>query len=249
MSRVHRYFLKIAYRGTKYHGWQIQEGQHTVQAAVENAISLLLQKKIEVVGCGRTDTGVHASEYFLHFDSETELDALRFVYKLNGILDFDVAVHQLIPVLNNAHARFDAVSRTYRYFIHQQKNPFLNDTSKFVAGDIDFEQMNLAAELLPGFTDFESFAKTSTDVSSFKCTVFSAQWTQLDQQWMFEISANRFLRNMVRAIVGTLLEVGTGKLSIDQFVKVIEGKDRSAAGKSVDARGLFLSSVKYPYLK
>jgi len=248
MSRVHRYFLKIAYRGTSYHGWQIQEGQRSVQAAIENAISLLLRKKVEVVGCGRTDTGVHASEYFLHFDSETELDALRFVYKLNGILDFDIAVQQLIPLHHNAHARFDAVSRTYRYFIHQQKNPFLNDTSKFIAGDIDFGQMNRAAALLPGFTDFESFAKTGTDVSNFKCIVFSAKWTQLDQQWMFEISANRFLRNMVRAIVGTLLEVGTGKLSIDQFVNVIEGKDRSAAGKSVDARGLYLSSVKYPYL-
>jgi tRNA pseudouridine38-40 synthase len=248
MSKILRYFLKIGYRGTKYHGWQIQGEERTVQKAIEDAISLLLRQKTEVIGCGRTDTGVHASTYFLHFDCEEELDAIKFVYKLNGILDFDIAVYELIPVKNTAHARFDAISRTYRYFIHQQKNPFLNDTSKFIAGEIDFALMNKAAEMLPKFTDFQSFAKVSPDVNNYKCTVFNAGWTQLENQWMFEISANRFLRNMVRAIVGTLLEVGTGKLSLNDFDQVVLQKDRSAAGKSVDAKGLFLFKVEYPYI-
>jgi len=248
MSKIQRYFLKIAYRGTNYHGWQIQGSQRTVQKSIEDAISLLLRQKIEVIGCGRTDTGVHASTYFLHFDCEEELDATKFVYKLNGILDFDVAVYDLIPVHYNAHARFDAVSRTYRYFIHQQKNPFLNDTSKFLAGEIDFNLMNEAAAMLPKFADFQSFAKVSPDVNNYKCTVFKAGWTQLENQWMFEISANRFLRNMVRAIVGTLLEVGIGKLSLDDFEQVVIKKERSAAGTSVDAKGLFLFKVEYPYI-
>lgn len=249
MSKIQRYFLKIGYRGTNYHGWQIQGNERTVQKSIEDAISLLLRKRVEVTGCGRTDSGVHASTYFLHFDVEGELDTSKFVYKLNGILDFDIAAYELIEVSNTAHARFDAISRTYRYFIHQQKNPFLNDTSKFIAGDINFNLMNEAAVLLTKFTDFQSFAKVSSDVNNYKCTVFSAGWTKFGEQWMFEISANRFLRNMVRAIVGTLLEVGTGKLSLADFEEVVIKKDRSAAGKSVDAKGLFLFKIEYPYIK
>lgn len=248
MSKIQRYFLKIGYRGTNYHGWQIQGSQPTVQKSIEEAISLLLRQKTEVIGCGRTDTGVHASTYFLHFESEAELDASKFVYKLNGILNFDIAVYELLPLHLNAHARFDATARTYRYFIHQQKNPFLNDTSKFIAGEIDFNLMNKAAAMLPKFTDFQSFAKVSTDVSNYKCTVFNATWSALENQWMFEISANRFLRNMVRAIVGTLLEVGTGKLNLTDFEQVVVNKERSAAGKSVDAKGLFLFKIEYPYI-
>lgn len=249
MSRVHRYFLKIAYRGTKYHGWQKQEGQPTVQEALENAISLLLRKKIEVLGCGRTDTGVHAAEYYLHFDSDVELEGDRFVYKLNGILDLDIAVNELIPVQIDAHARFDATSRTYRYFIHQQKNPFLNDTSSFVAEKLDLNIMNEAATLLIAHKNFESFAKTGSYVGNYNCDIFTAFWSLSEGQLIFEITANRFLRNMVRAVVGTMLQVGMGKISLVDFVKIIESNNRSNAGKSVDAKGLFLFRIKYPYLQ
>ena len=224
-------------------------GDPTVQLRMESALTTLLREEISVLGCGRTDSGVHANQFFLHFDTSAEPNADELVYRLNGILDLDIAVKRLIAVDSEAHARFDATERTYRYFIHNEKNPFLNDRSTFVPADLDIESMNQAALLLTQFEDFKAFAKVNPDLNHHRCDVRHAQWTGGDGRWMFEISANRFLRNMVRAVVGTLLEVGQGKLDESGFRAVVESRDRSKAGKSVDAKGLFLHRIKYPYIQ
>src|SRR5690606_10141929 len=190
----------------------------------------------------------HANQFYVHFDAENVLPEDKFLYRLNALLDLDIAVKRVIPVDEQAHARFDAIERTYRYFIHQQKNPFLNDRSTFVVGDPDMDLMNQAAEYLVGTMDYQSFAKVNSDVKHHQCKVFRAFWYQHNDQLVFEISANRFLRNMVRAIVGTLLEVGVGKMNLVSFKSVVESRDRSNAGRSVDARGLFLHEVKYPFI-
>lgn len=246
---MHRYFLEIAYKGTQYSGWQLQPNQPTVQAAIEKALFTVLRRETGVLGCGRTDAGVHASQYFLQFDTPEKLDSGNLVYRLNGLLDYDVAVKRIIPVSSDAHARFDATERTYQYFIHNQKNPFLQDRSLYVSEKIDLDAMNKASELLLENEDFESFSKVHTEVNNFNCNVSHAKWSQLQDQWMFEITANRFLRNMVRAVVGTLLDVGSGKITFSDFEEVIQSRSRSRAGKSVAARGLFLTSVKYPYIQ
>lgn len=245
---MHRYFLEIAFRGSNYRGWQVQPGEKTVQQSLETALSTLLSQPTPCVGCGRTDSGVHANQFYVHFDAAEVLQETKFMYRLNALLDLDIAVRRIIPVKEEAHARFDAIERTYRYFIHQQKNPFLNDRSTFVVGDPDMDLMNQAAEYLVGTMDYQSFAKVNSDVKHHQCEVFSAFWYRHDDQFVFEISANRFLRNMVRAIVGTLLEVGAGKMTLERFKYVVESRDRSNAGKSVDARGLFLHQVKYPFI-
>lgn len=244
-----RYFLEISFRGTNYRGWQVQPGEQTVQHCLEDALSTLLGERIGCVGCGRTDAGVHATQFYVHFDAPKELDPEKMVYRLNGILDFDIAVKRMLPVAPDAHARFDATERTYRYFIHHQKNPFLNDRSTFVVGNPDIELMNRAGELLIGNKDFKAFAKVNTDVKHHKCEVTHAAWSRESEQLVFEITANRFLRNMVRAVVGTMLEVGMGRMTIDEFAAVLDSRDRGNAGKSVDARGLFLYQVKYPFVK
>lgn len=245
---MQRYFLEIAYKGTHYNGWQLQPNQPTVQAAIEKAISTILREETGVLGCGRTDAGVHAKQYFLQFDTPKKVDGGKLVYRLNGLLNYDVAVKRIIPVSSDAHARFDATERTYQYFIHSQKNPFLQDRSLYVSEKIDLDAMNKASEMLLKNEDFESFSKVHTDVNNFNCKVSHAKWSQQQDQWMFEITANRFLRNMVRAVVGTLLEVGSGKISLSEFDEVIKSRSRSRAGKSVAARGLFLTNVKYPYI-
>ena len=246
-----RYFLKLSYNGTPFFGWQIQPKDITVQEVVEKALETLFRTPVPVMGCGRTDTGVHAREFFAHFDIEEELsDEKRenIVYKMNGLLPPEVVIHELFPVAATAHARFDAVERTYRYHITTKKDCFDFDFTYYCHVNLDIGKMNEAAALLLDNEDFTSFSKLHTQVNNNNCKVTSAFWKREGDRLVFEISANRFLRNMVRAIVGTLLEVGKGKISIDDFQNIINQKDRRKAGTSVPAKALFLEKVRYPYL-
>jgi len=240
-----RYFIELSYHGKNYHGWQIQPDVVSVQQKVNHAVSLLFQQEINVVGAGRTDTGVHASQMFAHFDIENEL-VENAVFKLNSILPEDIVVHKVFLVEDDKHARFDALSRSYEYKIYLGRNPFLLDLSwQIHSQKFDIEQMNTAASLLLQYTDFESFSKVKTEVFTFDCDITQAVWTQNGNELTFSITANRFLRNMVRAIVGTLIEVGIGKKTVTDFREIIESKNRSKAGLSVPAKGLFLTAIKY----
>ena len=241
-----RYFITFSYDGTAYHGWQIQPHSLSVQEELQKAMSILLRKPMEVVGAGRTDTGVHARKMVAHFDYDEEVDCPQLVYKLNKLLPRDIAVQQVEPVAEDMHARFSAKSRTYHYFVHMGKNPFLRSYSWQVYGNIDFELMNQAASVLIEYKDFTSFSKVNTDTKTNDCTITEAHWDRVgEEQWCFTITANRFLRNMVRAIVGTLMEVGRGRMTIEQLRRVIEAKDRCCAGDSVPGNALFLVQVKY----
>ena len=241
-----RYFITFSYDGTAYHGWQIQPHSVSVQEEIQKALSTLLRRPMEVVGAGRTDTGVHARKMFAHFDSEYELECPQLVYKLNKLLPRDIAVQQVERVADDMHARFSAKSRTYHYYVHLDKNPFLRSYSWQVYGTPDFELMNRAAAVLMEYTDFTSFSKVNTDTKTNDCTITEAHWDRVaDGQWRFTITANRFLRNMVRAIVGTLMEVGRGRMSIEQLRNVVDAKDRCRAGDSVPGNALFLVDVKY----
>ena len=244
---MQRYFIKIAYRGTDYHGWQKQENAHSVQAELDTALTTLFSEPIDSLGCGRTDAGVHAKEFYAHFDYENELVDEKFVlYKLNRILPIDIAAQSIFKVRNTAHARFDASSRTYQYFISRNKNPFELDTAYYLYGVLDVGKMNRAAKLLLDYEDFTSFSKSHTQVFTNNCKVYQAEWFQKADTLIFEIKANRFLRNMVRAIVGTLIQVGKGEINEEDFAKIIESKNRSNAGFSVPACGLYLTHVEYP---
>ena len=244
-----RYFLQLSFNGTHYHGWQLQENAHTVQAEINRALITLLKHPTKTAGCGRTDTGVHARTFFAHFETPATIeDDTDFLHHLNCILPKDIAVQRLIPVEVTQHARFAATSRTYEYYLHQKKNPFLNDSSYFFPIHTDIDKMNKAAQLLLGQNDFSSFSKSRTQVNHFNCHITEAQWFQSAEQLMFRISADRFLRSMVRTIVGTLLDVGEGKISEGDFRKIIEGKSRREAGTAVPAHGLYLVDVKYPFL-
>ncbi|MBO5794943.1 MAG: tRNA pseudouridine(38-40) synthase TruA [Bacteroidaceae bacterium] len=241
-----RYFITFSYDGTAYHGWQIQPHSLSVQEELQKAMSILLRKPMEVVGAGRTDTGVHARKMVAHFDYDEEVDCPQLVYKLNKLLPRDIAVQQVEPVAEDLHARFSAKSRTYHYFVHMGKNPFLRSYSWQVYGNIDFELMNQAASVLMEYKDFTSFSKVNTDTKTNDCTITEAHWDRVgEDQWCFTITANRFLRNMVRAIVGTLMEVGRGRMTIEQLRRVIDAKDRCCAGDSVPGNALFLVQVKY----
>ncbi len=244
-----RYFIKLAYDGTGFHGWQIQQNAHTVQAELEQKIGLMLKQPIAITGCGRTDTGVHASEYYAHF----EVDDLRFaekdfVFKLNRFLPNDIAVYDAFEVDTDMHARFSALSRTYKYYINQIKDPFTRQFSYYFNGALDIERMNTAAKLLLQFNDFTSFSKLHTQTATNLCSISEAAWKYFEPgKLVFTITADRFLRNMVRAIVGTLLEIGRGKMPPEAIADIIEAKNRSKACFSVSAKGLFLSEVKYPF--
>lgn len=241
-----RYFITFSYDGTAYHGWQIQPHSLSVQEELQKAMSILLRKPMEVVGAGRTDTGVHARKMVAHFDYDEEVDCPQLVYKLNKLLPRDIAVQQVEPVAEDMHARFSAKSRTYHYFVHMGKNPFLRSYSWQVYGNIDFELMNQAASVLMEYKDFTSFSKVNTDTKTNDCTITEAHWDRVgEDQWCFTITANRFLRNMVRAIVGTLMEVGRGRMTIEQLRRVIDAKDRCCAGDSVPGNALFLVQLKY----
>ena len=243
-----RYFIHFSYDGTHYHGWQKQPNAVSVQQTLEQSLSTLLRREVEVVGAGRTDTGVHARHMVAHFDAESlPTDCQQLTYRLNKILPRDIAVQRVHQVSDDTHARFSATSRTYHYYIHTRKDPFRRHYSWQPMGSLDFEAMNRAAAVLMQYTDFTSFSKVNTDTKTNLCTISEAHWDELEPGvWRFTIRANRFLRNMVRAIVGTLIEVGRGKMDIDGFRRVIEQKDRCSAGESVPACALFLVRVEYP---
>ncbi|MDJ1479011.1 tRNA pseudouridine(38-40) synthase TruA [Cytophagaceae bacterium DM2B3-1] len=242
-----RYFLEVAYNGTNYHGWQVQANANTVQAELNKALSILLKEPVETLGSGRTDAGVHATQQLVHIDSKADLLKGSIVHSLNALLPADISVIDIYQVEPTAHARFDAFSRSYEYRISHQKNPFLPKMCYRYRGTPDIAQMNEAAQLLLHYTDFECFSKVKTDVNNFRCTITKAFWIYENDCLVFHISANRFLRGMVRAIVGTLLEVGEGKMNIDDFEKVIQGQDRQKAGRAVPPEGLFLTRVEYPF--
>ncbi|GAB7258189.1 tRNA pseudouridine(38-40) synthase TruA [uncultured Polaribacter sp.] len=240
-----RYFIELAYNGKNYHGWQIQPDVISVQEKINHAISTVLQLQLEVVGAGRTDTGVHASQMFAHFDLEKEIEG-DIVHKLNSILPNDITIYKVFLVEDEHHARFNAESRSYEYKIWLGRNPFLLDFSwQIHSQQLNIIKMNEAASLLLEYEDFQTFSKVKTDVYTFNCNVTEAVWKQEGDLLVFHISANRFLRNMVRAIVGTLVDVGLEKITVDNFREIIESKNRGRAGLSVPAKGLFLTKIKY----
>ena len=244
---MQRYFIYLAYDGTAYHGWQIQPNGTSVQECLMKALSTLLRKDVEVTGAGRTDAGVHASLMVAHFDSEHSLDEAFMADKLNRLLPPDISVFRLRAVRPDAHARFDATARKYRYYVTTAKCPFQRQYRCRLFQKPDFERMNEAARRLFDYTDFTSFSKLHTDVKTNNCRIMQAEWTQVDEvTWVFTIQADRFLRNMVRAVVGTLLEVGRGKLTVEGFCRIIEQKNRCLAGTSVPGNALFLTEVTYP---
>ena len=241
-----RYFIHLAYNGTRYHGWQIQPDAITVQEELEKCLSLKLGEKISLTGCGRTDTGVHARNFYAHFDVEKEIsNCEEFVHRLNIFLPNDIVIYKCWKVDNDLHARFDAKSRTYRYYISQTKNPFHIQDAFYYYGRLNVELMQDAAKILFEYTDFTSFSKLHTQVQTNNCKIMEARFFKVNDLLVFEIKADRFLRNMVRAIVGTLLEVGRNKLSIEQFRNIIENKNRCSAGTSMPAHALFLEDVTY----
>lgn len=241
-----RYFIEFSYFGKGYHGWQSQPNAITVQEVLKKAMATLLRTDISLLGAGRTDTGVHAKQMFAHFDVDEPIAVDEFIQRLNSFLPEDIAVHNIVGVKPDAHARFDATVRTYEYWIVQKKNPFYSDAAHFIWSTLDMEAMNQAATILKEYEDFECFSKSNTDVKTFICQIKEAIWKQETDTLVFTITADRFLRNMVRAIVGTLLEVGLGKKSPEEIRSVIESKDRGKAGVSVPAKGLYLTKVSYP---
>lgn len=240
-----RYFLKFSYNGTNYAGWQIQNNAITVQEIINEKMSLILKTPIETLGAGRTDTGVHAKEMYLHFDHAEEIDKSPFLNSLNKILPHDIAVQDLLTVKETAHARFDAKARTYEYYITSVKDPFLQNQAAYYYGSIDIAKMNDAAKVLFEYIDFSSFSKSNTQTFTNNCKITFAEWRTEENLLIFKITADRFLRNMVRAIVGTLLQVGKEKITKDDVRKIIDSKNRSNAGDSVVACGLYLMEVRY----
>ena len=248
LSVMIRYFIQLAYNGEHFHGWQSQPNATTVQATLENALTLILKQPVEIIGAGRTDTGVHAKLMYAHFDIDFRLEATSLIEKMNSFLPKSIVIFDFIEVHPDAHARFDATSRTYQYFIHQHKDAFLGNLSWFYHKKLNLDLMNEAAAILLKHTDFECFSKTNTDVFTYNCDISEAFWIEKEGQLIFTISANRFLRNMVRAVVGTLVEIGLERKPVAHIEFVIASKKRSHAGFSVPAHGLFLTDIKYPYL-
>ena len=243
---MNRYFIEIAYNGGSYFGWQRQPSQISVQQEMEENLSKLYSNEpIHVVGCGRTDTGVHAKQYFLHVDLPEEIETDHFCFKLNRMLPASIAVLSMRRVNPELHARFHATARTYRYYIHHKKDPFREGLSWYVPQELDLDAMNEAAKYLLGTQDFTSLSKLHTDVKTNICTVTRAEWRHADEQVYFEITADRFLRNMVRATVGTLMEVGQGKIPSSKIPEILSAMDRGAASTSVPAHGLYLWEITY----
>jgi tRNA pseudouridine38-40 synthase len=256
VANTQRYFIELAYDGTNYHGWQVQPNAVTVQELLDKTLATLLRQPIETTGCGRTDTGVHAKEYFAHITPQPPEGGAEDVFQkfplqgvrgLNALLPHDIAVKQIIPVHTEAHARFDATLRSYEYHIHFEKNPFLNGYSWLLRDRPDLQLMNRAAAIVMEYTDFSCFSKSNTQVKTNNCKIVKAEWVKTENGIVFHISADRFLRNMVRAIVGTLLMVGRGEMQPENIRNIIESKNRSNAGMSVPACGLYLTEIKYPY--
>ena len=246
---MERYFLKLSYKGTAYKGWQIQPNDKTVQGEINDMLAKLNGNiPVLTMGCGRTDTGVHASMFYVHFDYKSIDDIARFKFKMNNMLPSDIVIHDIIKVEMDAHSRYDATSRTYNYFINKYKNAFNTDTTLLFPFNLDVEKMNEACKILLTYTDFEAFSKVKTDVKTFDCTITEAKWVEAGEEVKFTITANRFLRNMVRAIVGTMIQIGQGKIEVEDLHAIIKAKNRDLAGKSVAANGLFLTDIRYEYL-
>lgn len=240
--------MELGYNGAPFFGWQVQPEKETVQGCIENALSLLLREEVAVTGCGRTDTGVNARQFFAHFETEQEIDLQKLTDKLNSFLPKEIAIYHIFPVEDGMHARFSATSRTYKYYVAVTKNPFKFHYSYRIFQKLDVAKMNEAASILLETSDFTSFSKLHTQVNNNLCRVTEALWTMEDGVLVFTITADRFLRNMVRALVGTLLQVGKGKITVEEFRDIIARKDRCAAGDSVPAHALFLERVSYPEL-
>tara|TARA_R110002049_G_scaffold17731_3_gene68625 strand:+ start:6903 stop:7661 length:759 start_codon:yes stop_codon:yes gene_type:complete len=241
-----RYFIEFSYVGKQYHGWQKQPNALSVQQVLEDALSKLLRQTMALVGAGRTDAGVHAKQMFAHFDYDSVIDVNNLVYRLNAFLPDDIAVHAIFEVEAGSHARFDAIERAYEYWVIQKKNPFYSEWAHYVKHPLDIKKMNEAAGQLLEYENFECFSKSNTDVKTYLCTIKRAEWVNHEGVLVFTIVANRFLRNMVRAIVGTLLDVGTGKNGVEDVKAIIKSGDRKNAGPSVPAKGLYLTKVLYP---
>lgn len=244
-----RYFLKLSYNGASFHGWQVQPNAVSVQSTIEEALSTVLRENIGIVGAGRTDTGVNARQMYAHFDYDKEIpDFGKLINSLNRLVGKDIAIYDIIKVADDAHARFDATARTYKYFVTHQKSPFLYPLSWHCPQSLDYEKMNEACEVLKRHIDFTSFSKLHTDVKTNNCRIDYAHWQKEGEMMVFTITADRFLRNMVRAVVGTLVEVGRGKISVDEFEQIILKKDRCSAGTSMPPQALFLWKVNYDYI-
>ncbi|MFY0651663.1 MAG: tRNA pseudouridine(38-40) synthase TruA [Cyclobacteriaceae bacterium] len=241
-----RYFLEISYFGGAFHGWQVQPNALSVQEVINDALSKKLRGKIECTGSGRTDTGVHALMQIAHFDSKEIDDTRDFLFQMNSLLPKEISANDIYPVADGASARFDAISRSYIYKIHQRKDPFLTEYSHRFSRKLDLDLMNAACELFKNWQDFQAFSKVHTDVKTFDCEISEAIWKQENDQLIFCVTANRFLRGMVRAIVGTMMDVGENKISLDGFQSILESMDRKQAGRSAPAHGLYLSDIKYP---
>jgi len=240
-----RYFMDITYRGTHFNGWQTQPNGITIQEELEKGLKLLLKKETPITGSGRTDTGVHASQQIAHFDAD-EIDGSQLVFKLNSFLSKDIAINSIIPVQEEANARFSADSRLYHYHVHQHKDPFKEGHSYYFRPQLDVEKIDNACEIIKGWKNFECFSRVHTEVNHFNCDIFEAMWVQKESEHLFSIKANRFLRGMVRAVVGTLLDVGTGKRTLEELKQILESQDRKKAGRAVPAEGLYLQEVSYP---
>ena len=241
-----RYFIELSYFGKAYHGWQNQPNSISVQEVLEENLCKVLRSKKEVVGAGRTDAGVHARQMFAHFDHPEVIDEALLKYKLNSMLPKDIAIAGIFEVRSDAHARFDAVSRSYEYHIVQEKDAFSQDFAWLLKQKIDFDKMNEAAAILKDYTNFKCFSKSRTDVRTYNCRIDRAEWKKEDNKLVFHITADRFLRNMVRAIVGTLIDIGQNKYPVSRMHEIIESEERGEAGASVPARGLYLTGIEYP---
>ena len=245
-----RYFIEISYLGTNYHGWQSQPNAITIQEITENCLSKILNNPVKLVAAGRTDAGVHAKQMYAHFDSDIIINDIKsFEHNVNSFLPKDIVVRKLILVHNNAHARFDALSREYEYHISLKKNPFETDKAYFFKKSLDIKKMNKCCNIMLQYTNFKSFSKSKTDVKTYDCKIYEAKWMLNENSLIFKIKADRFLRNMVRAIVGTLIEIGLGKITEKEFKLIIEKKDRQLAGFSVPAHALFLKNIDYDWDK
>lgn len=248
MSQLQRFFIELSYKGTAFHGWQVQPNAVTVQQVLDKALSTVLRQNIETTGCGRTDTGVHARQFFAHFDAvaaEEKIDESKTVQSLNGLLPLDIVVKSLIPVHPEAHARFDATSRSYEYHIHFFKDPFKSEYSWLLRDRLNVEAMNAACAILREYRDFSCFSKSHTQVFTNNCSITEARWEETGGGLIFHISADRFLRNMVRAVVGTMIWIGKETMPPEAIRNIIESKNRSQAGTSVPACGLYLTKVEY----
>lgn len=243
---MNRYFIFLCYDGSRYHGWQKQPNGITIQQEIEKALSMLLRSDVEIVGAGRTDAGVHARLMTAHFNTDETINGPKLCYRLNRFLPGDISIQRIEKVSSNLHARFSATSRTYHYYLHTTKNPFIDKYSWETSFPLDFEKMNTAAQTLVKTSDFASFCKSGSDVKTTLCTVSEAGWHYMGNDcWFFRITANRFLRNMVRSIVGTLIDVGRGRITIEQFNQIVDSGRRTNAGESMPAHALFLEDIRY----